>query len=180
MVHKEQVEMEWPGLARETKDICQELQIEDCNTTTQNSVTYKKIVTEAIQMKNENILLGLAENKSKCERMTSEKYGKKDYISKSLIADVRVWYKSRYGLLPFAGNYSKDQRFSKTNWFCRCGKKEKEIHLTTESCPIYSDIRAKYTNFEDDEDLVAYFQEVLDRRDRLDRLEADEMDMEED
>ena len=93
-VHKEQVEMEGPGLAKETKDIGQELQIEDCNTTTQNTSIYKKVVTEAIHKTNVSILLGLAENKTKCEPMTSETYGKTDYISKSLIADVRVWYKS--------------------------------------------------------------------------------------
>ena len=112
--------------------------------------------------------------------MTKETYGKKEYISKSLISEVRTWYKSRFGLLPFAGNYSNDQRFAKSNWFCRCGQKEKEAHLTSGSCPVYSDIREKYTSLEDDQDLVSYFQEVLDRRDLLDRLEDEERDMEDD
>ena len=31
-VYKEQVAMGWPGLAKESKEICQKLGIEDCNT----------------------------------------------------------------------------------------------------------------------------------------------------
>ena len=50
----------------------------------------------------------------------------------------------------------------------------------SENCPIYDDIRLKYTNFEEDEDLVSYFKEILDRRDLLDRLEAEEKEMEDD
>ena len=112
--------------------------------------------------------------------MTKEKYGKKDYINQKLIGDVRKWYKSRFGLLPFAGNFSHDNKFARSDWMCRCGEKEKESHITSSSCPVYSDIREKYTSFDDDKDLVSYFQEVLDRRDLLDRLEAEERDLEED
>ena len=32
-VYKEQYDKEWPGLAKETKIICEKLGIEDCNTT---------------------------------------------------------------------------------------------------------------------------------------------------
>ena len=59
-------------------------------------------------------------------------------------------------------------------------QQEKEVHLTSGNCPVYSDIREKYTSLEDDQDLVSYFQEVLDRRDLLDRLEDEERDMEDD
>ena len=45
---------------------------------------------------------------------------------------------------------------------------------------MYSDIREKYISFEDDWDLVSYFQEVLERRDLIDRLEEDERELEED
>ena len=171
--------MEWPGLAEETTQICRSLGIEDCNFTTNNKIDYKESVTKACHRMNKLKLLALAEGKIKCERMKTENYGKKEYINKKLISEVRKWYKSRYGMLPFAGNFSNDNKFAKTDWMCRCGVKEKENHLTSYSCPVYSDIRQKYTNFDADEDLVSYFQEVLDRRDLIDRLEAEERDFEE-
>ena len=54
--------------------------------------------------------------------------------------------------------------------------KEKEIHITSENCPVYSDIREKYSDFNNDEDLVSYFNEVLERRDQINTLEQDEED----
>ena len=109
-------------------------------------------------------MLSLAEGKIQCERLLKEDYNKKDYISKKLISEVRQQYKSRYGLLPFAEFFSKDKRFANSDWMCRCGEKEKEIHLTSENCPIYDDITVKYTSFEKDPG-----KEILDRRDLLDR-----------
>ena len=65
----------------------------------------------------------------------------------------------------------------KTNWMCKCEKsKEKEKHITSYSCPVYADIRANYQDFNEDEDLVAYFNQVLERRDMIDSLEQDEKD----
>ena len=41
---------------------------------------------------------------------------------------------------------------------------------------MYSDIRIKYQDLDKDEDLVSYFNEVLERRDMIDSLEQDEKD----
>ena len=179
-LHEEQVAKAWPGLAKETKLICEELGIEDCNTSSRDKSEYRQIASDACHRENKARLLVLADGKIKCERIKNEEYYKKEYISKKLISEVRQQYKSRFGLLPFAGNYSKDKRFAKSDWMCRCGVKEKEIHLTAGNCAVYDDIRAKYSSLEKDEDLVSYFKEILDRRDLLDRLEADEKEMEDD
>ena len=40
---------------------------------------------------------------------------KKDYISSKDIAHVRQQYRTRFGLQNFAGKYSNDNRFAKTN-----------------------------------------------------------------
>ena len=53
---------------------------------------------------------------------------------------------------------------------------KKLIHITSEQCPIYSDIREKYSDFSKDEDLVSYFDEVLERRDLIEAMEQDERD----
>ena len=176
-VYQEQLAMGWPGLAPEVEDICKELKIENANTTTCNRTDYKQILIQACHISNEAILRKLAEGKEKCFRMTSERYGVKAYLEEKNILEVRNIYRSRFGQRPFAGNFSNDNQDRKSNWMCQCGiSKEKEKHLTSENCPVYSDIRAQFQGFEKDEDLVSYFNQVLERRDRLNALEQDETD----
>ena len=78
-------------------------------------------------------------------------------------------YRTRVRMQPFAGNYSHDKRFSKSNFLCRCGvSREKESHITSGKCPVYEDLRIKYDNLDSDENLVKFFLEVLERRDDFD------------
>ena len=51
-VYEEQKLKCWPGLAAETKLICQYLHIEDCNETQINKEDYKQIVLEASHLRN--------------------------------------------------------------------------------------------------------------------------------
>ena len=105
----------------------------------------------------------------KCERINSEEYGKRDYISSKDIASVRQHYRTRFGLQNFAGNYSNDNRFAKTNWLCRClESRENEHHLTSGKCKIFGDLNDRFGDLTNDENLVLFFQEVLARRDLLD------------
>ena len=52
-VYDQQKEEGWPGLAKETRKICEELGIEDCNTTNLNGKEYKELVKTAIKRKDE-------------------------------------------------------------------------------------------------------------------------------
>ena len=173
-IYQEQVDKGWPGLAKEAREICQDLHIEDVNTTSMNKSEFKRLVKGAIETKNEAILKEQAENKSKCCNIMKENYGKKEYINEKKIEEVRLMFKSRVGLLAFAGNFSHDKRFSKTNWLCRCGAKENESHITAGTCPIYDDIWQVRGDLRNDEDLVKFFSAVLERRSLLDRLEEEE------
>ena len=75
---------------------------------------------------------------------------------------------TRTKMLPFAGNYSHDNRFLLTNWMCKCERsKESESHLLSGNCIIYGDINVKYTDLKEDIQLVKFFSEVLERRDKL-------------
>ena len=95
---------------------------------------------------------------------------KKEYISKKTITSVRIQFRSRFGLQRFAGNYSKDNSFSKSNWLCKCLEyREEETHLTSGLCKVYGDIARRYTDLTEDENLIGLFTEVLERRDLLDR-----------
>ena len=176
-VYLEQLAMRWPGLASEVEQICEQLNIENVNTTRQSKYDYKKILSRACHLKNEHILRNLSEGKEKCARMANEAYGQKDYIGNKCISDVRNIYRTRYGQRDFAGNFSHNNKYRKNNWMCKCGlSREKEIHITSEQCPIYADIRKKYSGFSKNEDLVSYFDEVLERRDLIESMEQDKRD----
>ena len=161
----------WPGLVKETKYICQELGIEDCNETRKNKLEYKKLSYDACHKYNEKLLRSLA--KGKCERMKTEVYEKKEYVKNKNIQKVRQQFRSRYGLQPFAGNYSKDRRFAKSNWLCKCQEsREEELHIMSGKCKVYGDLIHKYRDLSSDDNLVNLFTEVLARRDYLDSLQT--------
>ena len=164
----------WPGLAKECKEICEELKIEDINTTNMVKSAYKRLIQSAIRARDEVLIREQAGDKMKCKEIMKENYGKKAYLDNKKIEDVRFRFRSRVGLLPFAGNFSNDRKYAKSNWLCRCGKKENESHIKDGTCPIYNDIWKEYDNLNNDEDLVHFFAVVLERRSQLETLEMNE------
>ena len=174
-VYEEQKRENWPGLAKETQEICEELKIENVNITSQNKKTYRKIVTEACHKLNEERLRNDAGNKEKCQRIMKEPYGRKKYIDGKIIHKVREQYRTRVGMQAFAGNYSHDKRFSKTQWKCRCDTSiENEAHLMEGFCPVYGKVREKYDDLNSDENLIQMFNEILTMRENLEEEERKE------
>ena len=92
LIYEEQKKKHWPGLAAETSRICIELDIEDCNSTRFSKSDYRKIVVNACHRKNEEKLQALGTGK--CERIQHEEYGKKQYLLKKNIFNVRQQYRS--------------------------------------------------------------------------------------
>ena len=117
--------MNMPGLAAETFDICNSLNIPDCNSTNIGRQDYKKLLLVACHKKNEERLRSLAVGK--CERITREAYGRKEYFKKKNIFHVRIQYRSRFGMQDFAGNYSHDKKYKGTRGLCKC--KESRDHI---------------------------------------------------
>ena len=78
IICSEQKVQNWPGLAKKIKIICEELYIEDCNSTTIDRNRYKSLLLAACHRSNENSLHLLA--KGKCERIANEEYGKIEYF----------------------------------------------------------------------------------------------------
>ena len=146
--------------------IVKELGIEDINTTELSKTVYRKRVTEACHCLNEKILREEMRGKRKCVKILADGYGRKEYFSKAKPEQVRQYYATRTDMLAIAGNFSKDKRFKRTNWLCRCGQREEQEHVLRH-CPIYDDIRDKYDELDSDEKLVPFFQEVLEKRDRM-------------
>ena len=173
-IYTEQRNNNWPGLATETEKICDQLGVESVHTTGLEGQKYRKMVTLACHKINEQRLRKLSEQGGKLSRIKSEVYGKKDYFKKKKIENVRIQFRARFKMLPFAGNYGKDRRFSHTEWLCRCGEeRELESHLLAGGCKVYGGIRRKYGDLEDDEDLVEFFKEVLEKREELETNNGD-------
>ena len=170
LIYEEQKLQKWPGLATETSSICSELGIEDCNSTNLEKVAYGKILTEALHKKNEEKLRFFA--RGKCERISIEEYGRKDYLEKKNIFHIRQQYRSRFGLLDFAGNYRNNKKYLKTGGLCLCkDSREDESHLLSGSCKVYGDLTEGFCDLTNDDELVEFFAAVLSRRDQLDNLQ---------
>ena len=93
-----------------------------------------------------------------------------EYLSIKTIHKSRSLYRTRFGLQPFAGNYSHDRKFVKTNLLCKCGTaREEEGHIVTGNCQVYGNLKDKFGDLGEDSNLVSYFQAVLDRREDLER-----------
>ena len=168
ITYEEQIHQQWPGLAREGDEICTELEIDSVHSSQLEKQAFRELVTKACHRINEKRLRYQAQGKEKCIKITSESYGKKEYLENKSISEVREMYKTRFGLLPFAGNYSHDARFRRTNWLCQCTTaREEERHLLSGKCEVYKDIRENYGDLKNDDDLVKFFREVLDRREQL-------------
>ena len=166
-IYEEQKHNKWPGLYEETRAICEELQIEDCNTTRLGKQQYKVMALAACHRKNEETLRLFA-TEGKCARIRGEEYGRKDYMKNQTIENTREWFKTRYGLMPFAGNFSHNRRYAPSDWLCRCKTtREEEGHITSGSCEVYGDLKSQFGDLKEDKNLVDFFRAVLDRRDEL-------------
>ena len=69
---------------------------------------------------------------------------------------------------PFAGNYSHDNRYAKSDWLCLCKEsREEESHLLSGECTVYGDLTLKYSDLSSDDNLADLFRDVLARREQL-------------
>ena len=172
-VWDEQELFQWPGLANEAEHIAQELGVERVSDTKLSNKDYRCVVTEACHKYDEVMLREQMENKIKCAKILEDEYGRKTYFSKLLPGEVREYFSTRVMMLPLGGNFSKDNRFRRTGWLCLCGAREEQEHIRRD-CPKYDDIRKKYGDLTDDDSLVQFYREVLERRDKVREEEENE------
>ena len=173
-IDEEQRKNNWPGLAQETELICQELGIESVHATRLDGKKYRQVITEALHKTNERRLKLQAQGKVKCEIMFIESYGKRKYLAEKTIKTSRQQYKARFKMTEFAGNFSKDRRFSKSDWLCKCFEaREEESHILSGECRVYGEIRQSFGNLDNEDNLVMFFSRVLEERARLEEEEEE-------
>ena len=84
-IYKEQLEKGWPGLAKEAKEICEELDIENVNETKMGKNDFKRLVNNALKINHEKMLRQQAQEKTKCLHIMKDGYGKKEYMNTNVI-----------------------------------------------------------------------------------------------
>ena len=177
-VWEEQRRFNWPGLAREAREISRKLVVDDPNTTDMSKQQYRAEITKACHQFQEGQLKEKMRNKKgqimkKCQNISQDFYGRKLYFDNKVPSQVRSYFATRVGMLPLAGDFRQDRRFARTGWLCRCGEEREEERHLTDSCTLYKDIRQQYSNLKDDDQLVDFFQKMLDSRDQIDQQEQE-------
>ena len=170
-IYEEQKKMAWPGLAKETAEICRQLGIQDCNDANvwaTGTKSYRNMIIEKCKELDKDTLEKEMTGKTKCERILIEGYGKKKYISENILKTMRRIFTTRVKLLPFGGNFKNDKRFAKTNWRCLCRVEvEEESHLLSGKCTVYGDLRSMVVDVRDDHQLATFFAAILERREQM-------------
>ena len=156
----------WPGLFLECEEICEQLGVDTVRDTVLSAKEYRKDVTEACYRFDAKMLAVEMKDKRKCSKILEEGYGRKQYSSKLIPSEVREYFATKVQMIALAGNFSRDNRFRRTDWLCLCGEREDQEHIL-KHCDKYKDIREKYGDIQDDDSLVAFFREVLQKRDKV-------------
>ena len=134
-----------------------DLNVEDVNNTIKSKKEYRKMFIEACKIKHETMLRNKGEGQTKTRRILEDKYGLKEYFENTNIHEARNIFRTRTNMLPFAANFSKSNKYKRTNWLCRCGViREKQGHLVEGRCPVYRDIWEGYSSLEEDRDLARF------------------------
>ena len=170
LMYEEQVRNNWPGLAKETADICRELFLEDVNITKKGKAEYSKDVKEAVRAMDEIIMkkeMGdETDGMTKMKKMRKSDISLKDYMRTGTLHSVRKTWEVRSYMLRVAGNYPGHRKYLATGWQCQAcleQVREDQDHLT--SCSGYSDLQ-QGRDFESDEELVDFYREVMARREK--------------
>ena len=165
-MYTEQVRNNWPGLAREAEDICEQLGIQSVNETLLNKKQFSQLVDAVLVQKEDQTLQEDSVNMEKMKVIRSEKWGLKDYVATGTVYSVRSTWEVRAYMLRVAGNYSHHSRYLATGWLCQACQlqvREDQDHLA--SCDGYKDLR-EGMDMDDDKELVKFIQKVMRRREK--------------
>ena len=163
---EEQYKMEWPGLATEVKELCQQMNITDIVGVTRLNIkknSWKKWVKEKVHEKNTEDLKKKMENMSKLEAMKGEKKCElKSYIQELTMKEARLKFKVRTKMFPCKFNFQNDPVNIKKIWKCDdCNNVDTQAHILW--CPAYKNLR-EGKSVDNDKDLIEYFQKVYSLR----------------
>ena len=167
---QEQVRQGWPGLAKESAEICQFLEMEDITDGMVAKNLWKRKVKQKTREKCEEEMKMEMKEKTKQKKMAEEEFGMKDYIRRETVEDVRTIFRVRSGMVDVKMNFMNDPKYSSEIWrcdSCKTGAIESQSHVL--HCQAYKKLR-EGKDLNNDKDVADYFRGVLLIRSKLDLL----------
>ena len=113
--------MSRPGLAREVKSLCNELEISNIieEIPGVSRASWKNVVKKAIKKRNETELKDRIQHYSKLEEMKAEtRCQRQEYLSSMSMAEARVKFRLRTFTFPCKMNQVSDPRHRAELWRC--------------------------------------------------------------
>ena len=156
----EQVKRGWPGLARETRELCQALGLPDIIKERISKPKWENMVKKAVLESHEEELMAEVQSKRKLEGIIDEDMKRKDYFKQKSLEGTRMLFRIRTRMLDLKANFKNKPAFRKDGWVCDGCKKEVETSGHVMSCQAYELIR-EGKDLSTDRDLVQFFKEVM-------------------
>ena len=161
-IYKEQVKNHWPGLASESVQLCNDLDLPNITTT----VISQDEITRSIAQGNKSELVKEMEKSSKIKDLVYEEYGRKEYLENYNITEARIKFSQRSGMFPCKINYRSDPSFKDELWTCDSCESAIDTMSHVMICPAYQQLREE-KDINSDKDMVEYLVSVARIRSNL-------------
>ena len=163
-----QKEYNLPGLVEEGRKLVVYFSLPNIIDTkcTYSQLQWKLRVKAAINTKYEEILNSNISKSSKLREgpLKSEVFGEQSYLRVISMADARINFRIRSKMTHTKMNQQSDKAHAKSLWKCdECGNIDSQSHIVW--CPFFADLR-EGKSLQNDDDLVEYFREVLNIREK--------------
>ena len=158
----EQIKMGYPGLAKECKDMCLELGLEDITIIEVSVPQWKKMVKEAVWLQHTNEV-GMMMT-PKCENIVDDDYRVlPSYISSMSLTNARMAFRIKSKMIDLKVYYKGNMRYKADGYICgECNVSVETItHCLT--CLGYTEERMN-RNLNNLDDLVQFFIDVMKKR----------------
>ena len=165
-VYNQQVENDWPGLAKETKGICKRLNISNINRIPFDKYELKETIKKMTKREDEQEMRAEMEGKTKTKNLVTESFSLKNYFKEKSLATVREMFRIRTSMNDLKGNFKHDSRYKHVGVMCVACGTEEEVNTHVMVCPHYEDLRQD-VDFSKNMDLVKYFRGVMARREAI-------------
>ena len=156
---------EFPGLVSECNEYLEQLGISS-NPAFYTKFQWARLIKSKIHDKNKTDILSQMSTYSKLdfEKLSSEEYGMKNYLSSMKISEARTMFSARSSMLSTVQyNFKNHPEYKANAYKCKCGD-----HVDTQSslltCKLYSHLREGLDLLHSDSDLVKYYQLVISER----------------
>ena len=153
------------GHPSEYRTLLEELQIDE-DPANFSKEHWKKHVSKKVHLKNKREILSKFNSSKKLdkEKLSSEEYDMKKYLSTMKMSEGRTFFSSRSMMISTVQcNFKSKPEYKANDYKCKCGD-----HLDTQTnlltCRLYEHLREGLDLANSDTDLVRYFQLVIKER----------------